>query len=114
MTFAFDPLLYIIAMILMGLGGAFYGSAPAALVGDVIKGRGGRVIAFFQMAGDAGMMIGPIVLGLIKDQASFQASFLATVALFLVSFVLVYSLPKRIPGEKDAPTGEIRLNPRED
>lgn len=114
MTFAIDPLLYILAMILMGLGGAFYGSAPAALVGDVIKGRGGRVIAFFQMAGDAGMMVGPIVLGLIKDQASFQAAFLATVALFLISFVLVFSLPKRIPGEKDAPTGEIRLNPRED
>lgn len=114
MTFAFDPLLYILAMMLMGLGGAFYGSAPAALVGDVVKGRGGRVIAFFQMAGDAGMMVGPVVLGLIKDQASFQASFLATLALFLVSFVLVLSLPKRIPGAKDATAGEIRLNPRED
>jgi MFS family permease len=114
MTFAFDPLLYILAMILMGLGGAFYGSAPAALVGDVIKGRGGRVIAFFQMAGDAGMMVGPIVLGLIKDQATFQAAFLATVMLFLVSFVLVLSLPKRIPGSGEAPTGEIRLIPRED
>ena len=114
MTFAFDPLLYILAMILMGLGGAFFGSAPAALVGDVIKGRGGRVIAFFQMAGDAGMMVGPIVLGLIKDQATFQAAFLATVMLFLVSFVLVLSLPKRIPGSGEAPTGEIRLIPRED
>ncbi len=74
MTFAFDPILYIIAMMLMGLGGAFFGSAPAALVGDVIKGRGGRVIAFFQMSGDAGMMVGPIVLGLIKDQASFHSA----------------------------------------
>ena len=114
MTFAFDPLLYIIAMMLMGLGGAFYGSAPAALVGDVIKGRGGRVIAFFQMSGDAGMMVGPIVLGLIKDNASFQASFLATVALFLVSFVLVYSLPKRIPGERNGSSNELTINTRED
>lgn len=114
MTFAFDPLLYIIAMILMGLGGAFFGSAPAALVGDVIKGRGGRVIAFFQMAGDAGMMVGPIVLGLIKDKASFQASFLATLALFLISFVLISSLPKRIPGEQNRSSNELQLNPRED
>jgi hypothetical protein len=51
---------------------------------------------------------------LIKDQATFQAAFLATVLLFLVSFVLVLSLPKRIPGSGEAPTGEIRLNPRED
>jgi MFS family permease len=72
------------------------------------------VIAFFQMAGDAGMMVGPIVLGLIKDQASFQASFLATLALFLVSFVLVYSLPKRIPGNGTTPAGEVRINPRDD
>ncbi len=114
MTFAFDPILYIIAMILMGLGGAFFGSAPAALVGDVIKGRGGRVIAFFQMSGDAGMMVGPIVLGLIKDNASFQASFLATLALFLVSFVLVYSLPKRAPGERSSSSNEVAISPRED
>ncbi len=114
MTFAFDPILYIIAMMLMGLGGAFFGSAPAALVGDVIKGRGGRVIAFFQMSGDAGMMVGPIVLGLIKDQASFQASFLATVALFMISFFLVYSLPKRIPGERNGSSNELPITPRED
>lgn len=114
MTFAFDPILYIIAMMLMGLGGAFFGSAPAALVGDVIKGRGGRVIAFFQMSGDAGMMVGPIVLGLIKDQASFQASFLATVALFTISFFLVYSLPKRIPGERSGSRNELPITPRED
>jgi MFS family permease len=114
MTFAFDPLLYILAMVLMGLGGAFFGSAPAALAGDVIKGRGGRVMAFFQMSGDAGMMVGPIVIGLIKDQASFQASFMVSLALFLISFALIYSLPKGAPGESNPLGNEIKLTPRDD
>lgn len=99
LTLAFDPLLFIIAMVIMGLGGAFFGSAPAALVGDVVKGKGGRVIAFFQMAGDAGMMVGPILLGIIKDQASFQAAFIATLVLFATSFLFVVRLPKGRPGE---------------
>ena len=99
LTLAFDPLLFIIAMVIMGLGGAFFGSAPAALVGDVVKGKGGRVIAFFQMAGDAGMMVGPILLGVIKDHASFQAAFTATLMLFAMSFLFVFRLPKGRPGE---------------
>ena len=88
-------------MVILGFGGAFFGSAPAALVGDSVKGRGGRVIAFYQMAGDAGMMIGPVLLGIIKDQASFQAAFLATLILFLVSASAILTLPKGVPAQED-------------
>lgn len=117
LTLAFHPALYIASMIIMGFGGAFFGSAPAALVGDVVKGRGGRVIAFFQMAGDAGMMVGPILLGVIADLASYRISFLTTLILFSFTFYLVLALPKGAPtSSQEEPIGakEIRLNNRED
>lgn len=101
LTLAFDPLLYILAMIILGFGGAFFGSAPAALVGDSVKGRGGRVIAFYQMAGDAGMMVGPILLGAIKDYASFHAAFLTTLLLFTASALAIFALPKSAPAHDD-------------
>jgi MFS family permease len=110
LTFATSPELYLLSMIVMGFGGAFFGSAPGALVGDAVKGRGGRVIAFFQMAGDAGMMIGPILLGIVTDLGSYQLAFGFTVLLFLLTFPLVLSLPKN-----DAPAkSENLLPPRED
>lgn len=111
LTLAFNPLLYIVAMVILGFGGAFFGSAPAALVGDSVKGRGGRVIAFYQMAGDAGMMIGPILLGIIKDQASFHAAFLATLLLFTVSASAIFALPKGAPAKDE---GSRPLSVRED
>lgn len=117
LTLAFHPALYIGSMIIMGFGGAFFGSAPAALVGDVVEGRGGRVIAFFQMAGDAGMMVGPILLGVIADLASYRISFLTTLILFSFTFYLVLALPKGAPtSSQEEPIGakEIRLNNRED
>ena len=53
------------------------------------------------MAGDAGMMIGPILLGIIKDQASFHAAFLATLLLFTVSAAAIFMLPKGAPTKED-------------
>ena len=62
-------------MTAIGVGGAFVGTAPGAVVGDIMHGRGGRVVAVFQMASDAGAILGPLVAGLLADQVSFGAAF---------------------------------------
>jgi len=51
LSFTTNPTLYFISMALFGLGGAFVGTAPGSVVGDIIRGRGGQVIAAWQMAG---------------------------------------------------------------
>jgi MFS family permease len=37
-----------------------------------MQGRGGKVVAVFQMASDAGAIIGPLAAGWLADAASFQ------------------------------------------
>ena len=56
-----------------------------ATVADVIgtKGRGGPVLAAFQMAADVGAILGPIVAGLLADHMSYLAAFAVTGALCL-------------------------------
>jgi MFS family permease len=79
--------LYLVAMTAMGAGGAFVGTAPGAVVGDVMRGRGGRVVAVFQMASDAGAIVGPLAAGWLADAASFQAAFAACAVVMLLASI---------------------------
>ena len=86
--------MYFLSMAFIGLGGAFLAITPSSIVGDVIRGKSGQVIGLFQMAGDAGMMVGPIVLGWFADTFSYQAAFISTVVIFSVSVILSFRLPE--------------------
>ena len=94
LVFAVHVWMYLLSMVILGFGGAFLSTAPASIVGDVIKGRGGKVIAIFQMAGDAGLMVGPIVIGAISDIYSYRAAFGLSAAIFIIALVLVYQIPE--------------------
>jgi MFS family permease len=94
LVFTVNPWMYIIAMAILGLGGSFLGTTPANIVGDVIKGKGGQVIALFQMAGDAGMMVGPIVVGLISDHYGYQSSFVVSALVMAIALGLAMKLPE--------------------
>jgi len=94
LTFAINPFMYILSMITLGFGGAYLSITPASIVGDIIKGKGGKVIAVFQMAGDAGMIFGPIIIGWISDLYSYRAAFGASAVIFSIVLVLVYRIPE--------------------
>ena len=94
LTFSVHIWMYLLAMAVLGFGGAFISITPASIVGDVIKGKGGKVIAIFQMAGDAGMMVGPIIIGAISDLFSYRAAFGMSAAIFVIALVLVYPIPE--------------------
>jgi MFS family permease len=85
---------YLLSMALFGLGGAYVGTAPGSVVGDIIKGRGGQVIAAWQMAGDAGMIVGPILVGLLTDYFSYQAAFLFSGFIWVIALLLSATLPE--------------------
>ena len=94
MVFTIHPWMYLLSMVILGIGGAYLSTFPATVVGDVIGGKGGQVIGLFQMAGDAGMMVGPIVVGAICDAYSYRTAFAATGFIFLIAVVLSYRLPE--------------------
>ena len=88
------PWIYLLAMAVLGLGGAFLSTVPASVVGDIMTGKGGQVIGLFQMASDAGMIVGPLVVGYISDIISIRAAFFATAIVFLIALVISFRLPE--------------------
>ena len=71
---ATGPVTLLLAMSVFGGGAALLGVAPAALVGDVVEGRGGTAVAVWQMSSDLGSIVGPLAAGLLIDRASFGAA----------------------------------------
>jgi MFS family permease len=89
--------LFLLAMAIQGVAAAFLGSAPAAVVGDIMGGRkGGIVVATFQMMSDVGAVTGPLVAGLLIDSFDFEWAFAAGAALSLVAVTLVYLMPETL------------------
>lgn len=77
--------LMVAAMALLGAGGAAQAVGPSAIMGDVAQGRRGSVIATYQVTGDVGTMIGPIVAGGLADLFGFSAGFAATAVLCAIA-----------------------------
>lgn len=94
LTFSIHEWMFLMSMFIMGLGTAFLITVPASIVGDVIKGKGGKVIGIFQMAGDAGMIVGPIIIGWISDIYSYRTAFGFSALIFTIVLFLVYRIPE--------------------
>lgn len=97
--------MFLVAMVALGVGGAFVSTAPGAVVGDIMRGRGGKVVAIFQMASDAGTITGPILAGLLADQVSFEASFAACAVVVFGAMVFAIRMPETLAG---APSTSLR------
>jgi len=102
MALAGSAPLFLIGMALYGTGSAMLGVSSAAIVGDVIGGRGGTPVATFQMASDAGAFLGPLVAGALADAASFQVAFLATAAVSGLAFATTLFMPETQRMERHA------------
>ncbi|MBA2768903.1 MAG: MFS transporter [Sporichthyaceae bacterium] len=79
---------YVVAMAVFGVGAALMSVAPSAAVGDVVAGRGGTVVAAFQMSADLGAVVGPLVAGWLADDYSFGAAFGVTAGVLAAGFVM--------------------------
>lgn len=97
---------FLIATVVAGLGAGLLSPPQQAVIADVIgsKGRGGPVLATFQMSADVGAVIGPIVAGVLADELSFTAAFAITGALSVVAALVWLRAPETLPkGEHDTP-----------
>lgn len=96
--------LFLVAMTALGVGGAFVGTAPGAVVGDIMVGRGGKVVAVFQMASDAGIITGPLAAGWLADEVSFGAAFVACAVVVFAAMLVAWRMPETLVGAP-TPTG---------
>lgn len=97
----------LIAMALLGVAGAGDSVAPGAVMGDVVGGRGGTVVAVFQMSGDLGAVIGPIAAGWIADWQGYGASFAVAAVVSLLPIPMVLAARETlIPKVAAAPAAE--------
>jgi MFS family permease len=94
LTLSVHPWMYLVAMSIIGIGAAYLSTTPASIVGDVIRGRGGQVIAIFQMAGDAGMIVGPLVIGALSDAYSYRTAFAVSAMVFALGTLLTTRIPE--------------------
>jgi MFS family permease len=89
--------LFLVAMAIQGVAAAFLGSAPAAVVGDIMGGqRGGIVVATFQMMSDVGAITGPLVAGFLIDSYDFDWAFASGALVSLVAVALVLRMPETL------------------
>jgi MFS family permease len=92
--FTYQPWMFLVSMAFSGVGAAFLSTTPSAIVGDVMRGKGGQVIALFQMAGDAGAMVAPIALGFIADHYGFRPAFAVSAGLMFIALFAATKLPE--------------------
>lgn len=98
--------LFLLAMTIQGVASAFLGSAPAAVVGDIMGGRrGGIVVAAFQMVSDIGAVAGPLVAGFLVDAFDFDWAFLASSALAAAAVIVVLAMPETLRRAASTPSG---------
>ncbi len=90
---------YLVSMAVLGLGSGLLDVGPSAVVGDLVRGRGGRQVAAFGMAGDAGTVTGPVVSGTIADAAGYDWAFVAAACLLGGAAALA----ARAPETRDLP-----------
>jgi MFS family permease len=84
------------AAAILGVAGAADSVAPGAMMGDVVSGRGGTVVAVFQMAGDLGAVLGPVVAGWVADGGGYTAAFAVSSAVLLAPVAAVLVAPETL------------------
>ncbi|MFM9050054.1 MAG: MFS transporter [Actinomycetota bacterium] len=88
---------FFLSMAVLGVATAFLGSAPSAVVGDVMGGRqGGTVVAAYQMVSDFGAVVGPLIGGLLLDLYGFDWAFAFGAAISAIALVFVLFMPETL------------------
>ncbi len=95
--------IFFASMVVMSVGSAFLGSAPTAVVGDIMGGRqGGSVVATFQMVSDIGAVIGPLLGGLLLDLYGFEWAFAFGAAVSALALIFVVLMPETLRSRAQA------------
>jgi MFS family permease len=97
-----DLLVLFVLSAVSGVGAGLVNPGQQATVADVVgAGRsGGTVLSTFQMAQDAGAILGPVLVGVVADQAGYGWAFALTAVVSLVAigpWLLAPETLERVP-----------------
>ncbi|NYD58603.1 MFS family permease [Nocardioides marinisabuli] len=101
-----DLVVLLVLSAVSGLGAGLVNPGQQAAVADVVGNErgGGKVLAAFQMAQDSGAIVGPILVGVIADQAGFGWALATTALVSLVALLPWLGAPETLP-EAAGPDG---------
>jgi MFS transporter, DHA1 family, multidrug resistance protein len=97
---------FLAALGVAGLGSGLLDVAPAAMLGDILSGQGGTLVASYQMAGDTGAVTGPITAGYLVDAASYASAFELAAGVLGLAAVLGVFAPETKAGDQPAVKGD--------
>ncbi|WP_206680308.1 MFS transporter [Flaviflexus huanghaiensis] len=81
-----NPFLLVSVALVTGLGAGLIQPGQQGAVADVLDGRpGGKVVSTFQMAGDLGQIVGPLLAGLIADNFGYSYAFMISGAILIAA-----------------------------
>ncbi len=106
MGFTGDMWTFMAVSLVAGMGAGLLNPPQNAVVADVIgaHGKGGPVLAGFQMVTDLGAIIGPMCAGLLADSFGFEASFAITGAALLLAVGFWVVAPETLPTHEEEHT----------
>ena len=84
---------FLVAMSVLGLGSGLLDVAPAAVIGDVVEGRGGPVFAAYSMSSDVANVVGPVAAGALAE-SSYGDAFGLTAAILGAAVVAGVAMPE--------------------
>jgi MFS family permease len=87
---------FLLAMALFGAASATLSVAPSAVVGDIVTGRGGTVIAAYGMSSDLGAVAGPLIAGMLVERASYPAAFASTAIVMALGLAMTIRMPETV------------------
>jgi MFS family permease len=95
--------LFLAVSLLCGIGSGLVNPPMTAAVADVIgsRARGGTVLAGFQMAGDVGAIVGPLVAGLVAEHLGYGWAFGVTGAVSVLALAFWVRAPETRPRTAD-------------
>jgi MFS family permease len=91
----------VVLLCVYAVGGSGLGASVQALLADVVPPTAGPALAAYQMAGDAGLIVGPLLAGALIDVFPMAVAWAVGGVLFLVAGVLVATM--RAPAEPAEP-----------
>ena len=99
-----DLVVLLVLSAVSGLGAGLVNPGQQAAVADVVGNdrSGGKVLAAFQMAQDSGAIVGPILVGVIADQAGFGWALATTALVSLVALLPWLGATETLPAEEPA------------
>lgn len=89
--------LFFASMVIGGIGASMQVVGPAAVAGDFARGRRGSVLATYQMAGDVGVVIGPIAINFVVDHAGYSWAFAVSALIAASAAAFAISSRERTP-----------------